>query len=926
MKKPLLLCAIGATVVGALSFSIYNQSDNNQNEDIANLRATHSEFLNNSPFKETLQLSKKERKAIGLPGNKYNERQWELTMNPELGYPEPYKVEALQKSLREQRAAGRAPGDGANGDWVERGPNNVGGRTRALLFDPNDGTNRRVFAGAVSGGLWVNNDITSDNAWTQVTGVPGNLNVSSITVDPNNSNIWYIGTGESYTAGDVVGNGVYKTTDGGANWVQVMSVNEFVTDQSNPAYEIIGGLHYVNDVLAWDNNGSTEIYVAVGTHVYGAAGGVTNYLGAFDPGLYQSTDGGANWTKDAVVGDKSANDLEVDANGNLWMATANTVGLGTQGGHIYRRAQGAATNFSLIRTLASNVLRTEIEPSATNANKFYVLTQTTTGNPVISVTTNAFATAPTAVALPNDPDGSVPATDFTRGQSFYDLVLEADPTNDAIVYVGGINVHRSTNSGASWNTISHWSAGWSTAGSPVHADQHALVFRPGNSNQAVLGHDGGVSYASNLSATGNNLTVISDRITNYNATQFYSVGVAPTAFASGDYFLAGAQDNGTQYIQDGNASGPDSSAQIKGGDGAFSAFDQVLTGSGYLIGNYVYNESIQLYDFDAGAWRDLDNDSNANNGGFICQQALDSNLDLLYTDYSSGASYRIRRYSNIVSGAIGRDNLTNALLTNSPTAMRVSPYTTTSTKLLVGTADGKVLRIDNANSFSPSWNDITPPAIIGSVSDVEFGQSENEIFVTVHNYAVTSIWYTSNGGSTWANKEGNLPDMPVKCILQNPLDTDEVIVGTELGVWYTSDFTVANPVWNQSYNGMSDVKVTDLQLRDDNKVFAATFGRGVFSGDFTNNSVLDTPDNDLVANAVKVYPTVTSGGVFIKSSVNLNNTDVNVYDINGKLVYNTVLTINTEASQKINLGLNAGMYFVKLSNKTLNKTTKVIVK
>ena len=69
------------------------------------------------------------------------------------------------------------------------------GRTRAMLFDPNDATNKRVFAGGVSGGLLVNNDITNQSsAWTRV-GIPENLAVSSITVDPNNSQIMYLGTG-----------------------------------------------------------------------------------------------------------------------------------------------------------------------------------------------------------------------------------------------------------------------------------------------------------------------------------------------------------------------------------------------------------------------------------------------------------------------------------------------------------------------------------------------------------------------------------------------------------------------------------------------------------------------------------------------------------------------------------------------------------
>ena len=192
------------------------------------------------------------------------------------------------------------------------------------------------------------------------------------------------------------------------------------------------------------------------------------------------------------------------------------------------------------------------------------------------------------------------------------------------------------------------------------------------------------------------------------------------------------------------------------------------------------------------------------------------------------------------------------------------------------------------------------------------------------NYGVESIWYTSNGGTTWETKEGNLPDMPVKCILQNPLNTEEVIVGTELGVWYTSDFSSASPSWLPAFNGMSNVKVTDLDVRDDNAIYAATYGRGVFSGMFTAVS-LGVNDEELSVNTVKVYPTVSNGNVFVKSTVNYNNTKVMVYDINGKLTNESSLELYSGGEAKLDLtGLNSGMYFVNLSSDNLNKTVKII--
>lgn len=115
----------------------------------------------------------------------------------------------------------RVPGDAADNNWISRGPDNVGGRTGAIMFDPNDSTNETVFAGGVSGGLWKNTNISNANStWVRVN-IPENLNISSIISDPNNSSIFYIGTGESYVAGDVNGDGVWKSLDSGATWAKI---------------------------------------------------------------------------------------------------------------------------------------------------------------------------------------------------------------------------------------------------------------------------------------------------------------------------------------------------------------------------------------------------------------------------------------------------------------------------------------------------------------------------------------------------------------------------------------------------------------------------------------------------------------------------------------------------------------------------------
>ena len=101
--------------------------------------------------------------------------------------------------------------------WQERGPSNVGGRTRALFFDPNDATHKKVWAASPAGGLWFTNDITDASAgWTPAGDNWGNTVVTTIAADPGNPQVMYAGTGDSY--GGVTGGGIWKTTNGGTSW------------------------------------------------------------------------------------------------------------------------------------------------------------------------------------------------------------------------------------------------------------------------------------------------------------------------------------------------------------------------------------------------------------------------------------------------------------------------------------------------------------------------------------------------------------------------------------------------------------------------------------------------------------------------------------------------------------------------------------
>ncbi|UTD16858.1 T9SS type A sorting domain-containing protein [Tenacibaculum mesophilum] len=564
-----------------------------------------------------------------------------------------------------------------------------------------------------------------------------------------------------------------------------------------------------------------------------------------------------------------ANDLEVSANNTLWMGTIGSA-LGQGGGRVFSSTNGGTWTEAAASPLTESN-RVEIEPSATDANKIYALTQGTTSTAPVHIykTTNAFSTA-SATSLPNDADTGIAANDFCRGQAFYDLVIEADPTNDNIVYVGGIDLFKTTNGGSSWSQLSHWYGGFGYQN--VHADQHSMAFGNNDSSKILFGNDGGIYYS------GNSGSIISVRNKGYNVTQFVKAGIGPDG--AGDVngiFSAGAQDNGTQAFRNAVA-GINSSTELSDGDGFYTFVDK---DGDYMIATYVNNV---IYRFNL-PWNGLGRrqggattlSSDQNTGDFVNPMGYDNDANRLLSNASTSSANSILSI-NVASNSKG--NITNALLDVSPTAFQASPFTNNA--WFVGLANGKLLKLTNVTNSSATWSNINTP-FVGSVSSVRFGATENDIFVTIHNYGVTSVWATSDGGANWVSKEGNLPNIPVRDILQNPLDRTEAILATQLGVWSTSNFNDANPNWNQAYNGMSDVSVTSFDYWNvsgdhvTNKVIASTYGRGVFTGSFTSNAAADTEAPSAPTNLAASSITATS--LTLNWTASTDNVGVTGYDV-----------------------------------------------
>ena len=774
MKNYLSLALLGLIAVQTFAQLPYlNIAGNDTTIDVAK----YKDYINNHLYATRTPLLKEDIKKMDKqdrPDLAY-EHDWLMTHDPIDGQTHWERLIPVLKQMNNSKVQTVAPGGTASNKWTERGPNDVGGRVRALMFDPTDNTNKKVFAGGIGGGLWYNTDITSNtSSWIAINDFWSNLAVSAITYDPTSTSTFYVGTGEGFGNSDAIrGAGIWRSTNKGSSWAQLTATN-------NTSFNLILDLKVTS----------------TGRLVVGC-----------NSGLYTSDNGGNSFTR--RISTSYVADIEIASNGVLYSSTRAS-------GRVYKSTNNG-TSWTLITPTGTTGRRVELACAPSDPNTIYAIagasTSTNTDISWFKKSVNG-GTSWTNLTVPRYASNT--SYHFTRKQAWYDLILWVHPTNKNIVVAGGVDLHRTTNGGATWSPVSYWNSGQSPL-PVVHADQHMVLSRPGNNNEVIVGNDGGVYYSSNLGNSSTTAPTFSHKVKNFNVTQFYSAAIHPSA--GSNVMIAGAQDNGTNKL---SRAGVGGSVEITGGDGAFCFIDQ--NDSNVFITSYVYNN-----------WRRSRNSGSSfnylpsdNTGRFINPSDYDDNLNILYAAKTPTTIKRIKG----MTGTYSSSDVTVSSLGGTPSHIRVSPYTKTSSTLFIG-ASYDVYKVTSANA-APSVSKITPSSFPTEyISCVEIGASENELLVTFSSYGGKEVYYTLNGGKTWVDKSGNLPDMPIRWALFNPKNRKEVIVATELGVWSTSDITAKTPTWAASNNGLANTRVDMLQYRfSDSLIMVSTHGRGVFTGRF----------------------------------------------------------------------------------------------
>lgn len=772
--------------------------------------------------------------ATGELPERIRERELEYVLSPNSHLQDDV---AIQGRTEDGKDIKTVAGDQVS-TFTNRGPFNVGGRTRGLALDINDES--RILAGGASGGIWLSTNAGS--SWQRVSPVDQNGSITEIVQDKRVGfqNIWYASTGEAVGASQggrsssarYYGNGIYKSTDNGNTWGLLPSTTT-TTPQSNSSLEPFE----LTAAMAIDPlNG--DLYAAT-------------YRG-----IYRTQDGGTSFQQVLAIADLSfLGQLDVHISKNrIFYAVIprnviTTAGPGNAG--IYRSTTGNLSEWIRITPAAfpATHARTVVATAPSNDNVMYVISDGTASTPVkhdfwkyTYVSGDGSGSGGVwenrSANLPNF-GGSVGSFNSQGG---YDLYVRVHPTNENMVFVGGTNLYRSTD-GFATSTTTAWIAGYNTLNNVSlypnhHPDQHSLVFYPSNPNKVITGHDGGLSVTQDITTNFATNPVTWTSLNNgYLTTQVYALSVGP-----GNLVMAGFQDNSTWSTVSNSATA--TWVDQFSGDGCATAINKTGTlryvsaqlGVVYRVGYTDQNDNTP---------NTFSNIAPVTSPLFVTQFELDPNDDRLM--YYIGAT-TLWRANNVTTASVtsGWNNLTNTSNTQQLSAVGIS--TNPANVVYVGTSGGRIYRLDNANIGNPAYVDVFTGKGLptGNVSCLAVDPTNaSRVLATFSNYSIRSIWLTEDGGNTWTNVSGNLeqnPDGsgngPSVRWLNIVGNKDVYLVGTSTGLYSTKTINGASTVWTQVDPSVLGVSVVEqVRSRKDGLVVVGTHGNGLFSASFETTTI-----------------------------------------------------------------------------------------
>ncbi len=653
------------------------------------------------------------------------------------------------------------------------------GRIASFAIDPTN--NNTVYAGGAEGGVWKTTD--GGNTWTPLTDDQPALAIGALAIDPSSPQTIYAGTGEENFAQDSYsGVGILKSTDGGQTW----------TNYPGPfTQQYIGGL---------------AVDPAKSSHV----------LAASTIGLYQSGDGGQTWTQ-VLNGIATSVYFDRAQPGVAWCALGNPFGSKLNG--VYRSTDSGAS-WTLVDGSAPDNLpaqadmgRIQIVNVPTSPNTAYAIVTTVINGPGASLT-GVYKTIDSGADWIKF--SGVP--DFCAPQCWYDLVIAPHPSNPDIIFAGGnvLNI-RSLDGGNTWTT-----QGVTTLGLP-HADDHAIAFT-GDGAMLYLGNDGGM-----WSATSAQYQAAAAQWNDLNATlgitEYYpNLSIAPDNVR---LTLAGAQDNGTHlYI------GQPEWSQIVGGDGGWTAIDPSLPQLGYVSLPYISMYRVSNLPNPSEYIPTVHGINPNDRMRFISGWVMDPVTPLtmyygtqyLYKSTDGGGLWQAIS-SDLTDAPAGTPASDETYVISTIAASPANPDT-----IYTGAVSGAVYQ---STDGGVTWTDRSAGLPTRSCTRVVADPINPQVvYATFSGYAVATdpqpghVFMSSNGGGSWNDISGNLPNLPVDDLVVDPDLPNTLYIGTDAGVMGTGN---SGGVWVPLGTGFPNVVVESLVLHHASRTLrAATHGRGVW--------------------------------------------------------------------------------------------------
>lgn len=707
------------------------------------------------------------------------------------------------KQARDMRAAAADKGEVV---WSQAGPINIPGRITDLAVHP-DYPNT-IYAGTACGGVFKSTD--NGISWIPIFDEQGAPSIGALAIHPDDPQILYVGTGEANGSGDSYpGTGIYKTTDGGLSWTHLG------LEQS----------YHIGRIVIHPQCPET-LYVAVCGKLFG-----TNP----ERGIYKSPDGGAAWEQKLFISDSTAAiDVAVDPTNPeivyaaMWERLREPgrrkVGGLTSG--IHKSTDGGDTWFRLAGGLPASgptVGRIGISICASSPHVIYAMYCDHPGDFM-----GLYKTTDHGETWTRTNDSALEG--IFGGFAWYFGNVRADPIDPDIVFAMAMYLYRSTDGGDSWSYVSQ----------QTHVDHHAMFISPADHNRIYLGTDGGV-YISGNGGTAWSLCA------GQPSTQFYAITID---HLRPERLYGGTQDNGTLRTPTG---GVDDWEMIHGGDGFYTNVD--FTDSDVIYAEYQWGYLRKSIDFGY-SWIFMMNGIYEEDRCNWCTPVVMDPVDSRTLYYGS---YRLYRTT---SGG-GNWHIKSGDLTDGPDPGNLSYGTITT--IAVAPSNTQVIYVgtDDANLWvttdvGESWSRIDaglPERWITRVAVDPYADSVAYVTLSGHRVGGTlpHVYRTSDYGNAWEPISSNLPEGPVNDLIVDPMNTNVLYVGSDVGVYVTLNLGES---WAPLGTGLPITTVHDLCLyQPTRKLATGTHGRSMFScqlppTDTIYGLVLSAGGNVNIVNAV----------------------------------------------------------------------------